>query len=104
MLGNARKVLISELAGGSNLKAKLANRYPEVESTEAARSILNEVQDKEHAGYSYENADGALISSFASILEDISRFLNRFILGYIPLAMTSDQTSMGLSRRVLRSS
>ena len=59
MLGNARRVLISELAGGSNLKAKLANRYPEVESTEAARSILNEVQDKEHAGYSYENADGS---------------------------------------------
>ena len=59
MLGNARKILISELAGGSNLKAKLANRYPEVESNGAARSILNEVQDKEHAGYSYENADGS---------------------------------------------
>ena len=59
LLGNARKVLISELAGGSNLKAKLANRYPEIESTGAARSILNEVQDKEHSGYSYENADGS---------------------------------------------
>ena len=59
LLGNARKVLISELAGGSNLKAKLANRYPEIESTGAARSILNEVQDKEHTGYSYENADGS---------------------------------------------
>ena len=59
LLGNARKVLISELAGGSNLKAKLANRYPEIESSGAARSILNEVQDKEHSGYSYENADGS---------------------------------------------
>ena len=59
LLGNARKVLISELAGGSNLKAKLANRYPEIESTGATRSILNEVQDKEHSGYSYENADGS---------------------------------------------
>jgi len=59
LLGNARKVLISELAGGSNLKAKLANRYPEIETAGAARSILNEVQDKEHSGYSYENADGS---------------------------------------------
>jgi 2-isopropylmalate synthase len=58
-VGNSRKVLISELAGGSNLRAKLANRYPELEDTKAVRSILEEVQDREHAGYSYENADGS---------------------------------------------
>ncbi len=59
VVGNSRKILISELAGGSNLRAKLANRYPELEDTGAARSILEEVQDKEHAGYSYEKADGS---------------------------------------------
>ena len=58
-VGNSRKVLISELAGGSNLKAKLSNRYPELEDVNAVRAILNEVQDREHAGYSYENADGS---------------------------------------------
>lgn len=59
VVGNSRKILISELAGGSNLKAKLSNRYPELEDASAVKAILNEVQDKEHAGYSFENADGS---------------------------------------------
>ena len=58
-LGNSRKILISELAGGSNLKAKLANRYPELEDSSLVKSILEEIQDKEHSGYSFENADGS---------------------------------------------
>ncbi|MGB0693343.1 MAG: citramalate synthase [Pseudomonadales bacterium] len=59
LVGNSRKVLISDLAGGSNLKAKLSNRYPELEHSGAVKDILNEVQDREHAGYSFENADGS---------------------------------------------
>jgi 2-isopropylmalate synthase len=58
-VGNARKVLISELAGGSNVRAKLANRYAELEDGHKTKAILEEVQDKEHAGYSFENADGS---------------------------------------------
>jgi len=59
VVGNSRKILISELSGSSNLKAKLANRYPELEGREVSQGILEEVQDKEHSGYSYENADGS---------------------------------------------
>jgi len=59
IVGNSRKILISELAGGSNLKAKLSNRYPEIEEAAAVKSILSEVQQKEHVGYSFENADGS---------------------------------------------
>lgn len=59
LVGNARKILISELAGGSNLRAKLSNRYPELSSSVLVKGILEEVQDREHAGYSYENADGS---------------------------------------------
>ena len=59
LVGNSRKILISELAGGSNLKAKLANRYPELEDNRIVKSILDEIQDREHAGYSFENADGS---------------------------------------------
>ena len=58
-VGNSRKILISELSGGSNLRAKLANRYSELEDNNAVKAILEEVQEKEHAGYSYENADGS---------------------------------------------
>jgi 2-isopropylmalate synthase len=59
VVGNSRKILISELAGSSNLRAKLANRYPQLEGKEVSQAILGEVQEKEHAGYSYENADGS---------------------------------------------
>jgi 2-isopropylmalate synthase len=59
IVGNSRKILISELAGGSNLRAKLANRYPQIEGREVSQAILEEVQEKEHSGYSYENADGS---------------------------------------------
>ena len=59
LVGNARKILISELAGGSNLKAKLSNRYPELEDGNVVKAILGDIQDKEHAGYSFENADGS---------------------------------------------
>ncbi len=59
LVGNARKILISELAGGSNLRAKLANRYPELASNDLVKAILNDIQEKEHAGYSFENADGS---------------------------------------------
>jgi 2-isopropylmalate synthase len=60
VVGNSRRILVSELSGGSNLRAKLSNRYPEIEESGAARTILEEVQDKEHLGYSFENADGSL--------------------------------------------
>jgi 2-isopropylmalate synthase len=59
LVGNSRKILISELAGGSNLRAKLANRYPGLDDGSTVKLILEEVQDKEHAGYSFENADGS---------------------------------------------
>ena len=58
-IGNARKVLISELAGGSNVRAKLANRYADLEDPARTKAILEEIQDKEHAGYSFEKADGS---------------------------------------------
>ena len=51
--------MISELAGGSNVRAKLANRYADLEDPARTKAILEEIQDKEHAGYSFEKADGS---------------------------------------------
>ena len=58
-VGNSRKILISELSGGSNVRAKLSNRYPELEGKSSAQAILEDIQNKEHQGYSFENADGS---------------------------------------------
>ncbi len=58
-VGNTRRILISEMSGRSNLLAKLANRYPSLKEGDVLSSVLNEVQDKENQGYSYEGADGS---------------------------------------------
>jgi 2-isopropylmalate synthase len=58
-IGNTRRILISELAGRSNVQAKLANRYPGLTDQDVVAKVLNEVQDRENAGYSYEAADAS---------------------------------------------
>jgi len=58
-VGNRRRVLISEMSGRSNLLAKLENRYPELTNDTVVTAILNQLQEHENAGYSYEAADGS---------------------------------------------
>ncbi len=77
-VGNSRKILISELAGTSNLRAKLANRYPEIENNNLVKAILNDIQEKEHRGYVFENADG----SFDLL---VRRHLGKINAGFEPI-------------------
>lgn len=58
-VGNLRRVLISEMAGRSSLLAKLETKYPGLREASVAAAILNEVQDLEHEGFSFEAADGS---------------------------------------------
>jgi len=57
-VGNRRRVLISDLAGRSNLLAKLAESGVEVPK-EMAGALLDEVKQLEHAGYSFEGAEAS---------------------------------------------
>ena len=58
-VGNLRRVLISEMAGRSSLLAKLETKYPGLRDAGVAAAVLNEVQDLEHEGFSFEAADGS---------------------------------------------
>ncbi len=58
-VGNTRRILISELAGRSNVQAKLANRYPGISDPKVIAKVLNDVQDRENQGFSYEAADAS---------------------------------------------
>jgi 2-isopropylmalate synthase len=58
-VGNTRRILISELAGRSNLQAKLSTRYPAISDPKVIARVLHDVQEREHAGYSYEAADAS---------------------------------------------
>lgn len=61
LVGNSRRILISDLAGRSNIvmKAKelgfdISNDTPEL------KAILNRIKELEHQGYEYEAAEGSL--------------------------------------------
>jgi 2-isopropylmalate synthase len=58
-VGNTRRILVSELAGRSNVLAKLSHRHPELTDDKIVSAVLSEVQDRENEGYSYESADGS---------------------------------------------
>ena len=58
-VGNTRRILISELAGRSNVQAKFGLRYPGISDPQLIAKILNEVQDRENQGFSYEAADAS---------------------------------------------
>ncbi len=70
LVGNARNVLISDLAGRSNIviKAqqlgfKITNDTPEL------KPILSRIKDLEHLGYEFEAAEGSLSLLLKRILE-----------------------------------
>jgi len=68
-VGNERHVLVSELAGASNvlMKAKELGIDVSAISKETAQGILEELKCRENQGYSYESADG----SFKILLQKV---------------------------------
>jgi 2-isopropylmalate synthase len=61
LVGNTRRILISDLAGRSNIVMKarelgfdISNETPEL------KAILNRVKELEHSGYEFEAAEGSL--------------------------------------------
>ena len=56
LVGNERRVLISELSGRSTILAKTNGEAPDAESMQL---ILERVQDLEHAGYQFEAAEAS---------------------------------------------
>src|SRR5690606_1247457 len=75
LVGNKQRVLVSELAGQSNLvfKAQELNLDLNLESAKA-REIIQRIKDMEHQGYQFEGADASLellLREAAGTLDDI---------------------------------
>ncbi|MEM7682744.1 MAG: citramalate synthase [Planctomycetota bacterium] len=65
-VGNRRRIVVSELSGVSNVAATLGERYGITEDRKLQRKVLEKVQDLEHAGYQFEQAE----ASFELIMHD----------------------------------
>ncbi|BAM04577.1 citramalate synthase [Phycisphaera mikurensis] len=59
-VGNQRRILVSELSGASNIAATLGARLGIDADRPLQRQLLERVQDLEHAGYQFENAQASL--------------------------------------------
>lgn len=61
LVGNARHVLISDLAGRSNIVMKARELgFDVTNATPELREMLNRIKTLEHQGYEFESADGSL--------------------------------------------
>ncbi|MDI3281215.1 MAG: citramalate synthase [Bacillota bacterium] len=59
LVGNQRRVLISELAGASNIRYKAEEYGLSLDTPDRARTVLETVKLLEHQGYSFEGAEGS---------------------------------------------
>lgn len=60
LVGNTRRLLVSEYAGGATIAQKAAELGVELDKkSPQAKAVLSEVANKEHQGYSYEGAEGS---------------------------------------------
>ena len=59
LIGNKRRVLISELSGKSNILYKLKRRGEELEDISLSKEVLNRVKKLESEGYEFEGAEGS---------------------------------------------
>jgi len=60
LVGNSRRLLVSELAGGSSIAGKAAEYGVDIHrKSPETRKLLKAVTEREHEGYSYEGAEGS---------------------------------------------
>jgi len=59
-VGNARRVLVSELSGRSNIAAVMGERFGLKKDPAKMRAVLERVQQLEHEGYQFEAAEASL--------------------------------------------
>lgn len=60
-VGNKQRILVSELAGQSNIVSKAQDMGLKFDpSSEQSREVINKIKDLEHQGYQFEGADASL--------------------------------------------
>lgn len=61
VVGNKQRVLVSELAGQSNISSKAQELGVEIDlNKESTRNVIQKIKDLEHQGYQFEGADASL--------------------------------------------
>ncbi|MCA6070740.1 MAG: citramalate synthase, partial [Endomicrobium sp.] len=76
-IGNERRILVSDLAGKSNVVSKAAEMAIGIEDApEKVKKIIDTVKEKEHNGYQYEDADASFFLLTKKALGTFKPFFN----------------------------
>jgi 2-isopropylmalate synthase len=71
VVGNARRVLVSELSGKSNILYKAAERGLEIDkSSAAAKVVVNKLKEMENYGYQFEGAEASFEVLFDKLVHE----------------------------------
>ena len=99
LVGNTRKILISEMSGASNIAAKAGKKF-NIDSDKATlRKVLEQVQDLENAGYQFEAAE----ASFELLVrKEIGRYERFFDLRHYRVSVMSDPSAGTVSEATVK--
>ncbi len=76
-VGNQRRVLVSDQAGKSNIVAELSRLGVRLDKDDPRLTrLLEEVKDKEAAGYAYEGADASFYLLAKRVMGELPRFFH----------------------------
>ncbi len=71
VVGNARRVLVSELSGKSNILYKAAERGLKIDkASAAAKVVVNKLKEMEHYGYQFEGAEASFEVLFDKLVHE----------------------------------
>jgi 2-isopropylmalate synthase len=75
MVGNERRVLVSELSGKSNVLYKAAERGLEIDKASPdAKLVVDKLKEMEHYGYQFEGAEGSFEILFDKLVHHAKEF------------------------------
>jgi 2-isopropylmalate synthase len=100
LVGNEQRVLVSDLAGRSNIVYKLAKYDPQgILNDDSRRKLLERIKDAEFAGYDLEAADGNFELFVLEALHPGKTFFD--VLGYeVVIRANGSETSHTANARV----
>jgi 2-isopropylmalate synthase len=98
-VGNARKVLVSELSGASNIAVKAGKKFNIENDKDTLRKVLSRVQDLENAGFQFESAE----ASFELLLrQEIGRYRTYFTLDHYRVTVLKQDSQTPLAEATVK--
>ncbi len=98
-VGNARRILVSEMSGQSNIAAKADKKFQLGGNKAVLKAVLQKVQDLENAGYQFEAAEG----SFELLLrKEIGKYKQYFTLDHYRVAVLKQAGETAVSEATVK--